>query len=121
MREFALVAEAAEARRGERLADLLVLGHDGREELRALTQLVRAVRNARAEYKVDPGKKVAAVLAASDPLLAGYLATEADAIAMLARVNPEALATVVKELRRESAELQAAEAAAAQPSAAGRT
>ena len=36
-------------------------------------------------------------------------------------VNPEALATVVKELRRESAELQAAEAAAAQPSAAGRT
>ena len=33
-------------------------------------------------------------------------------------VNPEALATVVKELRRESAELQAAKAAA-QPSVAG--
>ena len=30
-------------------------------------------------------------------------------------VNPEALATVVKELRRESAELQAAEAAARAP------
>ena len=44
MREFALVAKAAEARGGERLADLLVLGHYRSEELRALAQLVRAVR-----------------------------------------------------------------------------
>ena len=48
--------------------------------------LVRSVRNARAEYRVEAHKKVAATVVAPPPLLE-VLTAEAEAVAMLARVG----------------------------------
>ena len=55
--------------------------------------LVRSMRNARAEYRVDPGKKIAANVVASAELT-DVLAAEADALAFLARVEPSALSVL---------------------------
>ena len=55
-----------------------------------MQELVRSIRNARAEYRVEPAKKIGAtVLAAGD--LAADLQAEADALAFLARVDPSLL------------------------------
>jgi len=56
----------------------------------SLQGLVRSVRNARAEYRVEPGKKVAATIFAAAPL-ASHLETEAASVATLGRIDPEAL------------------------------
>ena len=56
-------------------------------QFESMQGVVRAIRNARAEYKVEPGKKVAATVAVSSAALAGDLIAEADALAMLARVH----------------------------------
>ena len=50
---------------------------------------MRAVRNARAEYRVEPGKKVTATFAAGGVAaeLMGVLETELDAIATLAKIE----------------------------------
>ena len=53
---------------------------------RARQLLVRAIRNARAEYRVEAHKKVAATVVAPPPLLE-VLTAEAEAVAMLARVG----------------------------------
>lgn len=57
----------------------------------AVQELVRAVRNARAEYQVEGKKKVAATVAVASVELAAQIVAEADAIATLARIDPEAL------------------------------
>jgi len=56
----------------------------------SLQALVRAVRGARAEYRVEPGKRIAATVLAPEELRQAIEA-EADAVAFLARVNPELL------------------------------
>ncbi|KAJ1618377.1 tRNA synthetases class I-domain-containing protein [Pavlovales sp. CCMP2436] len=66
--------------------DALALDHFGKFQ-----DTVRAVRNARAEYKVEPAKKIAAVVCVSDPVVMAALRAEAPAFALLARVDPEVL------------------------------
>jgi len=58
---------------------------------RALQALVRAVRNARAEYNVDQGRKVEAAVQVADPVLRAELAAEAAALALLGRLDAEKL------------------------------
>merc|ERR1719424_1655879 len=60
------------------------------DQFSSLQDLVRSVRNARAEYRVEPAKKVAATILASGEL-AQALEAEADAVAFLARVDPKLL------------------------------
>ena len=57
------------------------------EQFESMQALVRSIRNARAEYRVEPAKKVAATILASGPLMES-LQAEADALAFLARVDP---------------------------------
>ena len=49
--------------------------------------LVRAVRNARAEYKVEAGKKIGAQICSSRPEILASMIPEKDIIALLARVE----------------------------------
>jgi len=56
----------------------------------SLQALVRSVRNARAEYRVEPAKKVAATVCARASL-APAVRAEADAIATLGRIDPASL------------------------------
>ena len=54
-----------------------------------LQAAVRAVRNARAEYGVEPGRKVAATLAVASAELRAALESEADVLALLAKLERE--------------------------------
>lgn len=60
----------------------------------ALQATVRAVRNARAEYGVEPGRRVAAALRADAPALRSALAAERDVLALLARLEADQLEIV---------------------------
>ena len=60
------------------------------EQFSTVQELVRSIRNARAEYRVEPGKKIAATVLATGEL-SEALQAEADAVAFLARVDPAAL------------------------------
>lgn len=51
----------------------------------------RQVRNARAEYQVDPGKKCAAEVLATNPAMREFLMKESATIALLGRVDSSAL------------------------------
>jgi len=68
----------------------LVRDLDAETGFASIQALVRSVRNARAEYKVNPAKKIAATVIASETL-APMLKAEAEAIATLARVDPSML------------------------------
>ena len=48
---------------------------------------MRAVRNARAEYGVEPGRRIAATLAVDSPELRAALEAEADVLALLAKLE----------------------------------
>ena len=65
-------------------------------QFEAVQGLVRAVRNARAEYRVEPGKKVTATFAAGGVAaeLVPVLEAELDAIATLARIEAETFAII---------------------------
>mmetsp|Transcript_25053 Transcript_25053/g.81002 ORF Transcript_25053/g.81002 Transcript_25053/m.81002 type:complete len:426 (+) Transcript_25053:105-1382(+) len=78
---------------------------DAEAEFASLQALVRSVRNARAEYKVNPARKIAATVLASQAI-APALLTEAQAIATLARIDPSSL------IITPAADLAAAAAAA---------
>ena len=65
----------------------LALDERAIEQFSSLQSLARAVRNARAEYRVEPAKKIAATVLVEGEL-ADALAAEADAIAFVARVDP---------------------------------
>jgi len=56
----------------------------------SLQAMVRAVRNARADYHVEPGKKIGARVVVGEALLT-ELQGEAEAIALLARIDPALL------------------------------
>eukprot|EP00611_Tribonema_gayanum_P024659 TRINITY_DN5492_c0_g2_i2.p1 TRINITY_DN5492_c0_g2~~TRINITY_DN5492_c0_g2_i2.p1 ORF type:complete len:812 (-),score=334.59 TRINITY_DN5492_c0_g2_i2:58-2274(-) len=57
----------------------------------AFQALVRSIRNARAEYKVEPARKISANVQVSDAALRADLTAEAAALALLARLDPAAL------------------------------
>eukprot|EP00887_Chlorella_sp_A99_P007370 scaffold2.g7370.t1 len=61
------------------------------EQFEVLQAAVRAVRNARAEYGVEPGRRVAATLRVASPELRAALQGEAAALALLAKLDPETL------------------------------
>lgn len=60
----------------------------------ALQGVVRAVRNARAEYNVEVGKKIAATLVVSDAAEREALASELPVICLLAKLEPSQVAVV---------------------------
>merc|ERR1719217_822477 len=61
------------------------------EQYSALQSLVRAIRNARAEYQVEPGKKIAASVVVTDEALRTALEAESSVIALLGRVEESGL------------------------------
>jgi hypothetical protein len=60
-----------------------------RKGLLPLQAAVRAVRNARAEYGVEPGRKIAAIFAVASPELRAALQAELGVLALLARLEGE--------------------------------
>jgi valyl-tRNA synthetase len=60
----------------------------------SIQALVRSVRNARAEYNVEPGKKIAAFVVSSSASLATVLDAERAAISLLGRVDDAGLVIV---------------------------
>ncbi|MBM3187930.1 MAG: hypothetical protein FJZ90_04315 [Chloroflexi bacterium] len=52
-------------------------------------ELVRAIRNARTEYGVEPGRRIAAIIAAGDQ--ARFLQAQAPVLRSLARIAPDQL------------------------------
>ena len=62
-------------------------------EFSSVQALVRAIRNARADYRVAPGKQIGASIVAT-PALAAALRTEAPVIAGLARVATDSFGVV---------------------------
>ncbi|CBJ31846.1 Valine--tRNA ligase [Ectocarpus siliculosus] len=57
----------------------------------AVQSLVRSVRNAKAEYKVEPGKKIPAVVQVSNKALRSDVIKEVAALCLLGRLDPEGL------------------------------
>ena len=57
-------------------------------------ELVRAIRNARSEYEVEPGRRIAAIIAAGDDT--PFLSAQAPVLAMLARIDEKRLSIVVR-------------------------
>ncbi len=55
------------------------------DQMDDLMELVRAVRNARSEYDVEPGRRIAAIIAAGERL--PFLRAQARALAALARID----------------------------------
>ena len=64
-------------------------------DLAALQAIVRAIRNARAEYNVELGKKVPAFVVVTDDRLRSVLAAESTLLATLAKVEISEQATLV--------------------------
>lgn len=60
---------------------------------RAIQALIRAIRNARAEYNVEAGKKIAAVIKADDKL-ARYLLEEKVSLSLLGRLEESSISIV---------------------------
>ncbi|CAM9542848.1 unnamed protein product [Pylaiella littoralis] len=57
----------------------------------AIQSLVRSVRKAKADYKVEPGKKIPAVVQVSNKQLRSDIIKEAAALCLLGRLDPEGL------------------------------
>lgn len=60
-------------------------------QFEALQAVVRAVRNARAEYGVEPGRRIAATVVVADPALRAALESEREVMALLARLDAQEL------------------------------
>ena len=87
----ALMTEAYPSIEGNTLAqdaDAVALFNDWKE-------LVRAMRNIRAEYNIEPAIKTGPTIICSDDALADVIRRETKALALLAKVDPERV-TVVK-------------------------
>lgn len=69
----------------------IALDQESIAQFEALQATVRAVRNARAEYGVEPGRKIAVTVVAVDDSLRTALAAEAPVLALLARLEPQEL------------------------------
>jgi len=59
------------------------------KEFAVVMDIIRAIRNARAEFNVEPGKKIAAVISAGSAF--NLLESQREVIAALARLDPAAL------------------------------
>lgn len=66
-------------------------------QFEALQAAVRAVRNTRAEYGVEPGRKIAATVRVDDAELRAALQAEAPVLALLAKLDAEQLTFVGSE------------------------
>ena len=69
-------------------SDPLVTSDDAVKQFECLQALVRKIRNARAEYRVEPGKRISAVVIADAGLLE-ILEKEARSIVALAKLDPD--------------------------------
>jgi valyl-tRNA synthetase len=58
-------------------------------QVAALMELIRAIRNARSENDVEPGRKIAAIIAAGEQ--AAFLTAQASSLQLLARIAPDKL------------------------------
>jgi valyl-tRNA synthetase len=71
-------------------ADQARLDGDAEEDMNLLMELIRGIRNRRAEYRVTPGKRIPALIAASDAL--DVLADQRPVLCWLAKLDPDQLA-----------------------------
>ena len=69
-------------------------GQDAEAELRMseLMELVRAIRNARSEHDVEPGRRIAAQVHAAEAVQAEFMAAQGGVVQFLARVDGERFA-----------------------------
>lgn len=63
---------------------------------------VRSIRNARAEYEVEPGKKIQASVVTSSPSLCRYFTQERQSLALLAKLDGETLEIMEGVVKKES-------------------
>lgn len=63
---------------------------------------VRSIRNARAEYEVEPGKKIEATVVTSSPSLCTYFNQERQSLALLAKLDGEKLSITEGVVKKES-------------------
>jgi valyl-tRNA synthetase len=66
-------------------------------QFRALQEIVKAIRNARAQYAVEPGRKVPCILVVQDAPLRAVLQQERAIFALLGRVQEEDLTIISAE------------------------
>ena len=67
-------------------SDPALIDEEAEEEVGAIIEMVRAVRNLRAEFRIQPSQRLEAVVAASE--MGAVVEAEAEAIKALARVEP---------------------------------
>jgi valyl-tRNA synthetase len=71
---------------------------------------IRSIRNARAEYEVEPGKKIQATVVTSSPTLCEYFTQERQSLALLAKLDGDKLnihqGTVEKESQADSKQIE---------------
>lgn len=79
----------------------LFIDHDAIRDFVKFKKVIGAVRNARAEYNVDPGKKIAAVVKAPQSFTS-QIQTELQSFLMLARVDEQNLQLVTPEVLESS-------------------
>lgn len=72
------------------------------EYFSAFQDTIRAVRNARAEYGVEAGKKISASVVTNSPDLCQYFNEEIQAFALLARLDKEGVSVVEGAVEKES-------------------
>ncbi|HOU24172.1 MAG TPA: class I tRNA ligase family protein, partial [Anaerolineae bacterium] len=65
------------------------LDDEAEAQMGPIMEMVRAIRNARAEYEVEPSRAIAAIVVAGDK--AGLVRSHADILARLARIDPAQL------------------------------
>jgi len=77
-------------------AEKLVMDPVAEETFASFQALTRAIRNARAEYNVDPGKRISAVVVvnASNTHLRQVIQDEINSLILLARLDPEDIVVV---------------------------
>jgi valyl-tRNA synthetase len=74
---------------------------DSIESFESFQAAIRAVRNARAEYEVEPGKKIAATVVTSSPSLCEYFNEEIESLALLAKLDKDQLSVIQGNVRAE--------------------
>lgn len=68
----------------------------------AFQSTVRSIRNARAEYEVEPGKKIEATVVTSSPEIRAYFEQERQSLALLAKLDGEKLSIREGVVKKES-------------------
>ncbi len=76
----------------------------------AFQSTIRSIRNARAEYEVEPGKKIEATIVTSSPDIHAYFEQERQSLALLAKLDGDKLTikegTVKKESSSDSKQIE---------------